>query len=58
MIAPVASRLPGVGTTIFTVMTELASRAGALNLSQGVPDFDPPEALVEHVVRHLRGKFI
>ena len=56
MIAPVESRLPGVGTTIFTVMTELASRAGALNLSQGVPDFDPPEALVEHVVRHLRGK--
>ncbi len=56
MIAPVESRLPGVGTTIFTVMTELASGAGALNLSQGVPDFDPPAALVEHVVRHLRGK--
>jgi methionine transaminase len=56
MIAPIASRLPGVGTTIFTVMSELATRTGALNLSQGVPDFDPPPALVEHVVRHLRGK--
>jgi methionine transaminase len=56
MIAPIVSRLPGVGTTIFTVMSELAARAGALNLSQGVPDFDPPAALVEHVVLHLRGK--
>lgn len=56
MIPPIASRLPGVGTTIFTVMSELAARTGALNLSQGVPDFDPPVALVERVVRHLRGK--
>lgn len=56
MNVPVASRLPGVGTTIFTVMSELARRHGAFNLSQGVPDFDPPAALVERVVHHVRGK--
>ena len=46
---PVSSRLPGVGTTIFTVMSELAREHGALNLSQGVPDFQPPAALAERV---------
>jgi methionine aminotransferase len=34
------SRLPAVGTTIFTVMSALASRTGAVNLGQGFPDFD------------------
>ncbi len=35
-----ASRLPNVGTTIFTVMSALAARHGAVNLGQGFPDFD------------------
>jgi methionine aminotransferase len=35
-----ASRLPGVGTTIFTVMSQLAAEHGAVNLGQGFPDFD------------------
>lgn len=48
------SRLPGVGTTIFTTMSRLATERGAINLGQGVPDFSPPEALVECVVRRLR----
>ena len=34
------SKLPHVGTTIFTVMSKLASEHGAINLSQGFPDFD------------------
>jgi methionine aminotransferase len=34
------SRLPAVGTTIFTVMSALAARHGAINLGQGFPDFD------------------
>ncbi|MGE0311136.1 MAG: methionine aminotransferase [Lautropia sp.] len=42
----VASRLPGVGTTIFTVMSALAARTGAVNLGQGFPDFDCDPALV------------
>lgn len=49
-----ASRLGGVGTTIFTVMSELARQYGALNLSQGVPDFQPPTALAERVGEHVR----
>ena len=40
------SRLPQVGTTIFTVMSALAAKHGAINLSQGFPDFGaPPELL-------------
>ncbi len=48
------SRLPHVGTNIFTVMSAMAAEAGALNLSQGYPDFDPPEALLERVQHYLR----
>ncbi|MEQ8956065.1 MAG: methionine aminotransferase, partial [Gammaproteobacteria bacterium] len=40
------SKLPAVGTTIFTVMSKMAQDHGAINLSQGFPDFDPPAALV------------
>jgi len=39
------SRLPQVGTTIFTVMSALAARHGAVNLGQGFPDFDCDPAL-------------
>jgi len=47
------SKLPGVQTTIFTVMSELARREGALNLSQGFPDFDGPRYLLERVQHYL-----
>jgi N-succinyldiaminopimelate aminotransferase len=39
----VASRLAGIGTSIFAEMTSLAVRHGAVNLGQGFPDFDGPE---------------
>jgi methionine aminotransferase len=48
-----ASKLPGVGTTIFTVMSRLAAEAGAINLGQGFPDFEPPVRLRELVAHHL-----
>ena len=48
------SKLPHIGTTIFTVMSALAERHGAINLSQGFPDFEPPEGLVERVTHHMR----
>ena len=48
------SRLPSVGTTIFTVMSKLAADVGAINLSQGFPDFDCDPALIDAVVRHMR----
>jgi len=41
----IISKLPNVGTTIFTQMSQLAVETGALNLSQGFPDFDGPQAL-------------
>ena len=47
------SKLPDIGTTIFTVMSELAVKEGALNLSQGFPDFDGPRALLDRVEYHL-----
>ncbi len=50
----IESRLPGVGTTIFTVMSRLAAEAGAINLSQGFPDFDPDPDLIEEVARQMR----
>jgi methionine aminotransferase len=48
------SRLPSVGTTIFTVMSRLAADLGAINLSQGFPDFDCDPALVDAVAAHMR----
>ena len=48
-----ASKLPAVDTTIFTVMSALAAEEGALNLSQGFPDFDGPPALLERVQYYL-----
>jgi methionine aminotransferase len=53
MTVTVDSKLPDIGTTIFTVMSELARQEGALNLSQGFPDFDGPPALLERVTYHL-----
>ena len=48
------SKLPNVGTTIFTVMSKLAADVGAINLSQGFPDFDCDPALIDSVARHMR----
>ncbi|MBL8289585.1 MAG: pyridoxal phosphate-dependent aminotransferase [Rubrivivax sp.] len=48
------SRLPHVGTTIFTVMSALAQELGAINLGQGFPDFEGDPALVEHVAQAMR----
>jgi methionine aminotransferase len=50
----VTSRLPRVGTTIFTVMSRLAAEHGAINLSQGFPDFSAPPLLYDLVARHMR----
>ena len=51
---PIASRLPQVGTTIFSVMSALASEHGAINLSQGFPDFDAPAELLALLDQHAR----
>ena len=54
---PLVSKLPSVGTTIFTVMTQLAEQHRAVNLSQGFPNFDPPRGLIELVDKCLAGRF-
>ena len=51
----VTSRLPEVGTTIFTVMSALAQQHGAVNLGQGFPDFDCDPRLVDAVDAAMRG---
>ncbi len=51
------SRLPRVGTTIFTVMSALAQERGAVNLGQGFPDFDCDPALLQHVGDAMREGF-
>lgn len=48
------SRLPAVGTTIFTVMSRLAAECGAINLSQGFPDFSASPELFDRVSHHMR----
>ncbi|WP_020652163.1 pyridoxal phosphate-dependent aminotransferase [Massilia niastensis] len=48
------SRLPAVGTTVFTQMSALAFDHGAVNLGQGFPDFDCDPKLVDHVNDAMR----
>ncbi|MCX7176899.1 MAG: pyridoxal phosphate-dependent aminotransferase [Proteobacteria bacterium] len=47
------SKLPDVGTTIFTVMSRMAVEHGAINLSQGFPDFSSPPRLLDRVTHHM-----
>src|SRR5690606_14570183 len=48
------SRLPEVGTTIFSTMSALAQQHGAINLSQGFPDFAAPPELLDALTRATR----
>ncbi|HJV59898.1 MAG TPA: pyridoxal phosphate-dependent aminotransferase [Albitalea sp.] len=50
----IESRLPAVGTTIFTVMSALAQEHGAVNLGQGFPDFDCDPRLIDAVGEAMR----
>jgi len=50
---PIVSKLPQVGTTIFTVMSRLAAEHNAINLSQGFPDFDCAPQLRALLVKYL-----
>jgi methionine transaminase len=51
----IETKLPRVGTTIFTVMSQLAVEHKAINLGQGFPDFDPPPALRNALTRAMNG---
>ena len=50
----IASKLPQVGTTIFSVMSALAKEHGAINLSQGFPDYDCSPLLSELATKYIR----
>jgi len=49
----ITSKLPDVGVTIFSVMTQLANDVGAINLSQGFPDFNPSADIVARISAHM-----
>jgi len=48
------TKLPKVGTTIFTVMSQLAAEHGAVNLGQGFPDFPAPQRLIDETAKAMR----
>jgi methionine aminotransferase len=54
MTLKINSRLPEVGTSIFTVMSRMAVEHGAINLSQGFPDFPVSEELVELINQAMK----
>src|SRR6195952_1504157 len=53
-VPAITSRLPNVGTTIFTVMSALATQKGAVNLGQGFPDFACDPRIVDAVATAMR----
>jgi len=53
----VTSKLPGVGNSIFAVMTQTANEFNAINLSQGFPDFAISSELIELVNKYMRKGF-
>lgn len=52
-----SSKLPRVGTTIFTVMSSLAKEQNAINLSQGFPEFEAPEKLRKLLSKHAKSGY-
>ncbi|MDQ6672841.1 MAG: methionine aminotransferase, partial [Chloroflexota bacterium] len=53
MTAVGGSKLPRVGTNIFSTMSQLATQYGAVNLGQGFPDFPTPQPLQDALARHV-----
>lgn len=54
---PVTSKLPQTGTTIFTLMSALAAETGAINLSQGFPDYEASPELIAMVSKAMQQGF-
>ncbi len=50
----IKSKLPHIGTTIFTVVSQRAKELGAINLAQGFPDYDPPPRLREILAEQMQ----
>jgi methionine aminotransferase len=54
-LVQIASKLPDVGTNIFSIMSALAVEKNAVNLGQGFPDFDCDPVLIDAVANAMRG---
>jgi len=54
---PIISKLPQAGTTIFTIMSALATELGAINLSQGFPDYETSPELIELVNKAMKNGY-
>lgn len=54
MTPQLISKHPGMGTTIFSVMSALAAQTGAVNLGQGFPDFECDPSLIDHVTQAMQ----
>ncbi|HEY2422799.1 MAG TPA: hypothetical protein VGH55_01775, partial [Chthoniobacterales bacterium] len=54
---PTAHRLDRFTESVIREMTRVANGYGAINLSQGFPDFDPPQELVEAAAKALQGEY-
>ena len=54
---PTADRLARFSESVIREMTRVANRYGAINLSQGFPDFDPPQELVQAAKEALQGEY-
>jgi len=52
-LSELVSKLPGIGTTIFTTMSQMAADYDAINLSQGYPDFSVPQPLLDLFTKYL-----
>ena len=52
----IESKLPRSGTTVFTVMSQLAVQYGAVNLGQGFPDFSTPQRLCDALAAAMRSR--
>ncbi len=53
----ISSKLPNVGTTIFTVMSQLAAEHDAINLSQGFPDFPVSKELISLIHQNMKSGY-
>src|SRR5690554_5022136 len=51
------SKLPHIGTSIFSVMSKMATECNAINLSQGFPNFPIAPELVENYEKVIRGDY-
>lgn len=56
-ISPIKSKLPNVGTTIFSIMSGLANETGAINLSQGFPGFPVSNELIDLITQAMKSGF-